>query len=109
MFIQIISFLVVFIVIVYSISLLAKGVTKILSQASLGLFNKFLGSIFGTLKWAIISSVILFFASKINQWITIMDQEMINKSFLYAPIIELGEYLFNWGSVLKDEFPNDLI
>ena len=38
-----------------------------------------------------------------------MDQEMINKSFLYAPIIELGEYLFNWGSVLKDEFPNDLI
>ena len=33
-----------------------------------------------------------------------MDQEMINKSFLYAPIIELGEYLFNWGSVLKDEF-----
>ncbi len=107
--IQIISFLVVFIVIVYSISLLAKGVTKILSQASLGLFNKFLGSIFGTLKWAIISSVILFFASKINQWITIMDQELINKSFLYAPIIELGEYLFNWGSVIKDEFPNDLI
>ena len=83
MFIQIISFLVVFIVIVYSISLLAKGVTKILSQASLGLFNKFLGSIFGTLKWAIISSVILFFATKINQWITIIDQEMINKSFLY--------------------------
>ena len=34
---------------------------------------------------------------------------MINKSFLYAPIIELGEYLFNWGSVIKDEFPNDLI
>ena len=107
--IQIISFLVVFIVIVYSISLLAKGVTKILSQASLGLFNKFLGSVFGTLKWAIISSVILFFASKINQWITIMDQEMINKSFLYAPIIELGEYLFNWGNKFTEEIPNDII
>ena len=37
--IQIISFLVVFIVIVYSISLLAKGVTKILSQASFRSFQ----------------------------------------------------------------------
>jgi membrane protein required for colicin V production len=99
----------VFILIVYGVSVLAKGLTKILSQASLGLFNKFLGSVFGVLKWAVLTSVVLFFIIKINQWITIIDEEMINQSILYRPITELGEYLFNWGSKFTEELPNDLI
>jgi membrane protein required for colicin V production len=109
MAIKTISYLLVFILIVYGVSVLAKGLTKILSQASLGLFNKFLGSVFGVLKWAVLSSVVLFFIIKINQWITIIDQEMINQSILYGPITELGEYLFNWGSKFTEELPNDLI
>ena len=83
--------------------------TKILSQASLGLFNKFLGAIFGVLKWAVLMSVILFFLVKINEWIVIIDQEMIKGSLLFEPITELGEYLFNWGSELSKEIPEDLI
>ena len=109
MAIKTISYLLVFILIVYGVSVLAKGLTKILSQASLGLFNKFLGSVFGVLKWAVLSSVFLFFIIKINQWITIIDQEMINQSILCGPITELGEYLFNWGSKFTEELPNDLI
>ena len=53
--IKTISYLLVFILIVYGVSVLAKGLTKILSQASLGLFNKFLGSVFGVLKWAVLT------------------------------------------------------
>ena len=109
MAIKIISYLLVFILIVYGVSVLAKGLTKILSQASLGLFNKFLGSVFGVLKWAVLTSFVLFFIIKINQWITIIDQEMINESILYGPITELGEYLFNWGNKFTEELPNDLI
>ena len=109
MAIKTISYLLVFILIVYGVSVLAKGLTKILSQASLGLFNKLLGSIFGVLKWAVLTSVVLFFIIKINQWITIIDQEIINQSILYGPITELGEYLFNWGSKFTEELPNDLI
>lgn len=107
--IKIISYLLVFILIVYGVSVLAKGLTKILSQASLGLFNKFLGSVFGVLKWAVLTSFVLFFIIKINQWITIIDQEMISQSILYGPITELGEYLFNWGNKFTEELPNDLI
>ena len=109
MAIKTISYLLVFILIVYGVSVLAKGLTKILSQASLGLFNKFLGSIFGVLKWAVLTSFVLFFIIKINEWITIIDQEMINQSILYGPITELGEYLFNWGNKFTEELPNDLI
>ena len=109
MAIKTISYLLVFILIVYGVSVLAKGLTKILSQASLGLFNKLLGSIFGVLKWAVLTSVVLFFIIKINQWITIIDQELINQSILYGPITELGEYLFNWGNKFTEELPNDLI
>ena len=109
MAIKIISYLFIFILIVYGVSVLAKGLTKILSQASLGLFNKFLGSVFGVLKWAVLTSVVLFFIIKINQWITIIDQEMINQSILYGPITELGEYLFNWGNKFTEEIPNDII
>ena len=95
----------VFVIIVYGISVLAKTLTKIISKASLGLLNKFLGAFFGTLKWAIFLSVALFFLEKLNTWITIINTEMMESSILYEPITELGEYLFSWGSELSKEVP----
>ena len=107
--IQTVSYLIVFILIVYTISLMAKALTKFISKASLGLFNKFLGAFFGLVKWAILMSVTLFFLGKLNTWVTIIDEEMIDTSLLYRPITELGEYLFSWGSELSKELPEELI
>ena len=109
MVIQTGSYLIVFIIIVYALSVLAKALTKIISKASLGLFNKFLGAFFGVLKWAILMSVGLFFIGKLNTWVTIIDTKMIESSLLYQPITELGEYLFSWGNELSKELPEDLI
>ena len=103
------SYLIVFIIIVYLISVLAKALTKIISKASLGLFNKFLGALFGVLKWAILMSVALFFLGKLNTWVTIIDAKTIESSILYQPITELREYLFSWGSELSKELPEELI
>ncbi|MEC8636684.1 MAG: CvpA family protein, partial [Bacteroidota bacterium] len=103
------SYLMIFIIIFYGLSVLAKTLTKIISKASLGLLNKFLGAFFGVLKWAILMSVALFFLGKLNTWVTIIDAEMIENSILYEPITELGEYLFSWGSDLSKELPDDLI
>lgn len=103
------SYLIVFIIIVYLISVLAKALTKIISKASLGLFNKFLGALFGVLKWAILMSVALFFLGKLNTWVTIIDAKTIESSILYQPITKLGEYLFSWGSELSKELPEELI
>ena len=102
---QTVSYLIIFTIIVYVISVLAKTLTKMISKASLGLFNKFLGALFGVLKWVILMSVALFFLGKLNNWVTIIDPEMMKSSVLYQPITELGEYLFSWGSEMSKEFP----
>ena len=107
--VQTASYLIIFIIIVYGLSVLAKTLTKIISKASLGLLNNFLGAFFGALKWAIFMSVALFFLEKLNTWITIINTEMIESSILYEPISELGEYLFSWGSEFSKEVPRDLI
>ena len=107
--VQTASYLIIFIIIVYDLSVLAKTLTKIISRASLGLLNKFLGAFFGVFKWAIFMSVALFFLEKLNTWITIINTEMIESSILYEPITELGEYLFSWGSEFSKEVPRDLI
>ena len=104
-----VSYLIVFIIIVYAISLLAKALTKIITKASLGLFNKSLGALFGFLKWAIFMSVGLFFLEKLNTWVTIIDPEMMEISVLYKPITQLGDYLFSWGSELSKGLPEELI
>lgn len=106
---QTVSYLIIFIIIVYAISVLAKALTKMISKASLGLFNKFLGALFGVLKWTILMSVALFFLGKLNNWVTIIDPEMMESSVLYQPITELGKYLFSWGSEMSNEFPEELI
>ena len=107
--VQTASYLIIFIIIVYGLSVLAKTLTKIISKASLGLLNKFLGAFFGAFKWAIFMSVALFFLEKLNTWVTIINTEMIESSILYQPITELGEYLFSWGSEFSKEVPRDLI
>ena len=109
MALQTMSYLIVFIIIVYAISILAKSLTKIIRKASLGLFNKFLGAFFGILKWAILMSVALFFLGKLNNWITVIDTALIESSILYEPINELGAYLFSWGSQLSVNLPEELI
>lgn len=103
------SYLIVFIIITYALSVLAKTLTKIIIKASLGFLNKFLGAFFGVLKWAILMSVGLFFVGKLNTWVTIIDTKMIESSLLYQPITELGEYLFSWGNELSKELPENLI
>ena len=107
--VQATSYLIIFIIIVYGLSVLAKTLTKIISKASLGLLNKFLGAFFGAFKWAIFMSVALFFLEKLNTWVTIINTEMIESSILYEPITELGEFLFSWGSEFSKEVPRDLI
>ena len=104
-----VSYLIIFIIIVYAVSVLAKALTRIISKASLGLFNKFLGSLFGFFKWAIFMSVGLFFIEKLNTWVTIIDPEMMESSVLYKPITQLGDYLFSWGSELSKGLPKELI
>tara|TARA_B100001057_G_scaffold497114_1_gene600369 strand:+ start:998 stop:1507 length:510 start_codon:yes stop_codon:yes gene_type:complete len=107
--IKTVAYLIIFMIIVYGVSVLARAMTKIISKASLGLFNKFLGASFGMLKWAVLMSVGLFFVGKLNSWVSLLDEGMIESSLLYQPIKALGEFLFDWGSTMTHDLPEDTI
>ena len=99
------AYFLVFIIIVFGISLLAKALTKVISLAALGLFNRFLGALFGVIKWGVFLCVAFFLIGKLNNWITVVDPKYFEDSLLYEPILKLGEFLFNWGSGMSDEIP----
>tara|TARA_A100001011_G_scaffold21957_1_gene22032 strand:+ start:2492 stop:3004 length:513 start_codon:yes stop_codon:yes gene_type:complete len=90
------SFIILFIIIVYSISLLAKMITKTLKIIALGMLNRILGGFFGFIKWSIILSVLVIVSHGINDIITILPDKVLNESLSYNLLDRLGDFLFSW-------------
>jgi len=94
--IQIVSFILLFIFIIYSISLLAKMITKTLNLIALGWLNRILGGFFGILKWAVVLSTFTLIISELNEIITIFSDFNFEDSKSYLFLNELGNFLFDW-------------
>jgi membrane protein required for colicin V production len=93
-YIAIVAFALTFAVIVIAIALLGKLFTKIADFAALGVLNKLLGGVFGSLKIGLILSVILIVFSKLNNTIPFMSKEQQEATILYEPIKNLAPTLF---------------
>ena len=94
--IQIVSFILLFIGIVYIISLFAKMLTKALKVILLGGINRLLGALFGVLKWMLILCALTLVFKEVNQILTLMEDSVLETSFSYPILREMGEFLFNW-------------
>jgi len=92
--VNIMAFVITFVVIVLAISLAGKALTKIADFAMLGLLNKILGAIFGGLKVAFMLSVILIVIDKMNANVPFVKEEDKQESVLYTPIKSLVPSLF---------------
>ena len=99
--IQIVSFILLFIFIIYSISLLAKMITKTLNLIALGWLNKILGGFFGILKWAVVLSAFTLIISKVNEIITIFPDLNFEGSKSYFFLNKFGNLIFDWASQSK--------
>jgi len=99
-YITLASFAITFAIIVLAISLLGKLFTKLADFAYLGWINKILGGVFGTLKLALILSVVLLVFDKFNNTIPFVNAEEKEKSILYEPVRKLAPMLF--PSLIKD-------
>lgn len=84
--VNITAFIITFIVIVLLIALAGKALTKLADFAALGILNKFLGSIFGALKIAVILSVVFIIFDSMNKNLPFTDKEDLEDSMLYEPI-----------------------
>ena len=92
--VNITAFVITFIVIVLLIALAGKALTKLADFAALGILNKFLGSIFGVLKIAVILSVVLIIFDSMNKTLPFTDKEDLEDSMLYEPIKSLVPGIF---------------
>jgi len=107
--IQGISFLLLFVGIVYGVSLLAKMITKTLQIAYLGLLNRFVGGLFGFVKWSVILGALIFVHNEIESVISFIPQAYVEKSVTYPFFVDLGTFLFDWILENNSLFEGSLI
>lgn len=100
-YISLAAFAATFIVIIITISLLGKILTKIADFASLGIINKILGGVFGALKIGLILSVIFIFFGKMNDTIPFVNKENLEESILYTPVKKIAPTIF--PSIIKGD------
>ena len=104
-YISLAAFAGTFIAIIIVISFLGKILTKLANFASLGIINKILGGVFGTLKIGLILSVVFIFFGKINDSIPFVEKKTLEESILYQPLKKVAPAIF--PSIIKGE--EDLI
>lgn len=103
--INITAFAITFVVIVLAISLTGKALTKIADFAALGIINKLLGGVFGTLKVGLILSIVLIVFDKMNRTLPFVDQAELEESILYKPVKSLAPTIF--PSIIKSDSEDD--
>ncbi len=90
-YIKILTFLISFILIIIIVSLIGKGITKLMDLVALGTINKILGGIFGLLKLALILSVLMLLFNLINAEVKIVDEQTLDESLSYPILNSLSE------------------
>lgn len=99
---NIISFIITFVVIVILVNLVGSSLSKLVEVAMLGWANRITGLVFGVAKSAFILSILLLIFNKIDEDVHILSQEAKMNSQLYEPIRTFAPSVFpfisNWES-----------
>lgn len=103
--VQITAFIITFIIVVVSISVMAKLFTSIANFAQLGVINSIGGGFFRLLKTILIISIFLNLFEKINFNNTFAKKETLDKSLFYRPIQKTAGFIYpsieKWYEDLK--------
>jgi len=103
---NIISFVLTFVVIVVLVHIVGNVVNKMLEAVMLGFVNKLAGLVFGLLKAALILSVVLVVFNKIDEGVHILPEDTKAESSMYEPIRSFAPMLFpfveSWDIGMKN-------
>jgi membrane protein required for colicin V production len=111
-YLNIISFIVTFIVIVILVHIVGSAVNKFIEVAMLGFLNKAAGLVFGILRSALVLSIVLLVFDKIDEDVEILSQKAKTESRMYEPVRNFAPSLFpfiqNWvdGKNTEDKDEN---
>ncbi|WP_347838362.1 CvpA family protein [uncultured Draconibacterium sp.] len=103
---NIISFVITFVVIVVLVHIVGNTVSKLAEAVLLGFVNKLAGLVFGILKSALILSIVLVVFDKIDEDVHILPRETKANSRMYEPIRSFAPSIFPfidvWEIDMKD-------
>ena len=102
---NIVVFILIFLLSYSAIIFIAKGFTKLIKFVYLGLLNSFLGSLFGGLKLLLILMII----AKIIFSFNLITMKMLSESNLMIQLHILSEIIFNSVEIINYEYQNNLI
>ena len=103
--VNIIVFILVFLLSYSAVIFIAKGFTKLIKFVYLGLLNSLLGSLFGGLKLLLI----LIILSKIIFSFSLIPLKTLSESVLMIQLHVLSEIIFNSLEIVNYEYQNNLI
>src|SRR5690554_2041409 len=111
---NLISFIVTFVIIVILVHLVGSSLSKLIEVAMLGWLNRITGLVFGFLKTAFILSILLLVFNKIDTEVHILSPETKAESQLYEPIRKFAPSVFPFINIWdRDRNPqkkkNDLV
>ena len=81
---------------------LAKLFSGLVNIAALGVFNKILGAVFGLLKYAFITSVILYFFNLLDAKHHYISSDTKATSHLYYPVLKMAPALMPMMNEMKE-------
>ena len=89
--------------IIFGVSLLGKMLTSLAKLVMLNGVNRMLGLLFGGLKLAVFSGVILIFLMKANALFGFIPSEIIEQSLLCDTLLVFGEWIFDYVPEGKEQ------
>lgn len=98
-FLPIISFALIFIVVVVLVHFFAKAIEKLAKAVALDWANKAIGAAFGIFRVAFVLSVLVMIATRFELLTELKKGETVKQSFLFEPVEQLAPFIL---PVLKD-------
>lgn len=98
-----VSYIVLFIAIGLTLLLVANMLDKFMESISLGGLNKFMGGVFGALKYALIMSVLLNVFNALDSKFSLLSAEKKASSYSYQPLLMFGPVLWEEAGRFKAE------
>jgi len=92
-YLPIVSFAITFLLIVVIVYFIAKLIQRMVEGMALGAINKIGGAIFGSLKFALVMSVVIFILNAIEKSYPIVSFKTKEESLLYQPIGKIAPLL----------------
>ena len=106
---SIIIFTASLILIVLSVNIFARNLTKFIKMVSLGGINKVLGGIFGVSKYILLISILLVFVDQFSFMFEFFESNFLEESVMFESLKKIGYYIIQLLESNDVKIPEKLV